>query len=66
MKKVIIVGVLVVAIVLIVLGFQENKKSYEYYDLSGNYGTSLKCRSDKLVECEIGGEMIEVSQYSAL
>lgn len=63
MKKLILVGVLIV--VLIILGFKNsNRKEYEFYDLEGKYGTSSNCTNKELVECEINGVMVVVSQYS--
>ena len=61
-----IIGVLVVIVIVIVLGFQKvDKKEYEYYDFKDNYGTSSECRStlDSLI-CKTKKGCIEVKQYS--
>lgn len=55
-----------IAITLLILGFQKNKK-YEFYDFNGNFGTSPNCeiKSETLI-CDVNGYDIPVSQYSRI
>jgi len=64
MKKTFLGGMVVAIIVMIVLGFQNIKKEYEFYDLDGNYGMSLNCTSNDKAMCLTKDGWIEVSQYS--
>ena len=64
MKKAFLGGMVVAIIVMIVLGFENIKKKYEFYDLDGNYGTSLNCNNNDKVTCLTEDGWIEVSQYS--
>ena len=64
MKKTFLGGMVVAIIVMIVLGFQNIKKEYEFYDLNGNYGMSLNCDDKDKLTCLTKDGWIEVSQYS--
>ena len=64
MKKAII-GVMVAFVTMIVLGFQNIDKKYEYYDFKDNYGTSLNCNDDnEILTCLTKKGWIKVKQYS--
>lgn len=55
-----------IAITLLILGFQINKK-YEFYDFNGNFGTSPNCEiKNETLICDVNGYDIPVSQYSRI
>lgn len=61
MKKLIIIGVLVA----LITGCESESKTYEYYDLENNYGTSSQCElTNEGAKCLINGDMVLVSQFS--
>lgn len=61
MKKLIIIGVLVA----LTTGCKSESKTYEYYDLENNYGTSHRCElNDSGAMCLIDGNMTLVNQFS--
>lgn len=67
MKKKIITGVMVIILVVIViLGLKNSlRKSYEFYDMEGNKGTSTKCKLKETgAYCETSKGWKLVSQYS--
>lgn len=67
MKKIIIIGVMVVIVVMVILGFKRADKKFEYFDFDGNYGISSDCKStiDNLI-CKTDKGWIEVYQYSEI
>lgn len=58
---------IVVCIILCILGFQKNKKYYEFYDINDNYGTSSECtiKNNTLI-CKVNGYDIPVKQFSKI
>lgn len=58
---------LVACIQLWILGFQRNKKYYEFYDINDNYGTSQKCtiKNETLI-CNVNGYDVPVKQFSKI
>lgn len=70
MKKDILIRTGVVAVLLIVfvagllLALHFKSKKYEYYTFSGEKGISNRCEVKQSLECEVGGKMIEVQQFS--
>lgn len=64
-EKILISVGFVLIIIAIVLGFKNSlKKSYNFYDLEGNFGTSSKCElKDAGAYCKTSKGYILVSQY---
>lgn len=64
-EKILISVGFVLIIIAIVLGFKNSfKKSYVYYDLEGNKGTSSKCELKETgAYCKTSKGYILVSQY---
>ena len=69
-KNNVIIGILVVVVILaiFILGMITEKNinqqtKYEYY-LNGEQGYSYHCEVKEKVQCEVDGNMIEVSQFS--
>ena len=68
-KKVIIavLVLLLISLIVLILGFQTNKKGYEFYDINNNYGTSPKCaiKNETLI-CNVNGYDVPVKQFSKI
>lgn len=64
-KKILTIAFLLVLIILCV--FLKNKQLYEYYDLNGEYGISIKCvtNPENLI-CLKKDSFIQVMQYSEI
>ena len=68
-KKAIIVilVLLLISIAMLILGFQINKKGYEFYDINNNYGTSPNCKiKNETLICNVNGYDVPVKQFSKI
>ena len=64
---IVILVLLLISTVILILGFQKNKKGYEFYDINNNYGTSPNCKmKNETLICSVNGYDVPVKQFSRM
>lgn len=51
-------------LIILAIKITNSRTKYEFYSLDGEKGYSYHCEVKEKVQCEVDGNMIEVSQFS--